>query len=453
MNFKALFFSTTSSPVGGVETWLDRCCQHLQNNGIEPVVGLAKGQKANNPQDFKRYYPHWNTLEVDGRGLNSEGRIRAIQRCIRKVQPSVVLPMNLVEANEAVVRRKAAGDNLRLVVHAQGNLPAMLADLAHYRFGIDHAACPGKLTKRFLLGQGFEESRVSHIPNGASPKARSRASRLPGSPIRIGYVGRFTRGDKRATDLIPLYDALSELGIHFQLTIVGKGPAEKELKSALAEKPNVQMPGPMSNSQLYEELYPNLDVLVLCSSSEAFGIVLVEAMMNGVVPVSSRYLGFYSEHLVTEEQTGLSFEVGDMAAAAAQIARLQSDHSLWQRLSEKSQQFALENYLWPRSLQRWQDLLCRVVDSPAQKVQQPQKSASGKRSGGGRLDRLGVPPSIVDGLRRARRFCFGPAVEPGGEEWPLFRRCYESSFLEQITDDLRQLDRQSEFACENRVSS
>lgn len=429
----------TTSQIGGVETWLDRAHDHFSANGFEPVVGLVRGLQYNDPTRYKAHHPHIRTVEVDGRGLNRDGRVRALMRCIRRVKPAIVLPLGIVDANEAVIRCKQQGQDVRLLARAQGNLAPMLADLATYRDWIDLVVCPGRLTRKVLVEwAGFAPDRVLNISNGADPATVSQVPRASGVPLRVGYVGRMTRLDKRAQDLIDLHRELDSRGVAYTLDIVGDGPCLGEIREALtAHAPKVRIHGAAKHAELYERVFPNLDVLVMTSSSEAFGIVLVEAMMHGVVPVSSRYDGFHAEALVAEGVNGLSFPVGDMAAAADAIARLATDDAMLKRLSQASLRRAAD-YTWSRSLQRWQRALADLSRQPVVRGS-ALPSVPGPRASG-LLDRLGVPGAVTDALRRARRFVAGPAITAGGEEWPLHYRHHDAARLASVRQAIASLD-------------
>ena len=405
---------------------------------MDPIVGLARGQQYNLPKRFQQFHPSLNTLEVDGRGLNSEGRVRELMRCIRKVKPSIVLPMSLVEANDAVVRCKQAGDDLRLVVHAQGNLPEMLADLQHYQPVIDHVVCPGRLTRRFLNQcASFEEARVSHIPNGADEptNARVKDSRRI---LRIGYVGRFTQADKRVLDLVGLCEELEKRQVAFQMVVIGGGPAHADLQAGLSRFSGVTISGPVSHDSLYRDVFPALDALVLCSSSEAFGIILAEAMMNRVVPVTAEYTGFHSERLVIHGQTGLSFAVGDMSHAADHFKSLADSPQLVAELAEKCQRHVMQSYTWSMSLRRWHTRLHEISERPARRV--PHDFSTLKSSDRGRLDSLHLPPTLIHWVRRLRRSVMGCSVPPGGEEWPLFSNHCDEGVKCRIVEQCRELE-------------
>jgi glycosyltransferase involved in cell wall biosynthesis len=378
-------------------------------------------------------------VEVDGRGLNRDGRVRALGRCMDRFRPDIVLPLGIVDANEAVIRRKRQGAEVRLVGRAQGNLEPMLADLVRYRDWFDAVVCPGRLTRKFLVDwAGFAPDRVSNIANGADAPVRSQVPHAEAAPLRIGYVGRLSQPDKRAMDLAPLCAELDRIGIDYRLDVVGDGPCGPELRQALsAFDERVRMHGVLAQSDIYERIFPDLDVLVMTSASEAFGIVLVEAMMHGVVPVSSRYDGFRAEGLVLEEETGLSFEIGDMAQAARAVGRFASEPSLLGRLAAGARAKASE-YGWSSSMERWEAQLKSIAERrPVQGGAVPDYVG---QHAAGRLERLGLPAGMTDALRRARRAVFGPAVQAGGVEWPLYYRTHAPAELEEIRRALRQLD-------------
>ncbi|GHC05648.1 hypothetical protein GCM10010080_19390 [Thermomonas carbonis] len=435
----------TSSTLGGVETWLDRTCSYLATRGFEPVVGLARGLANNNPARYRQQHPDLDTIEVDGRGLNRDGRVRALMRGIRKVRPAIVLPLGVVDANAAVVRCKLDGDDVRLLAHAQGNLPPMLADLRLYRDWFDRVVCPGRLTRRMLVEWGgFAPERVEHIPNGADAPIVERLPRRNDGVLRLGYVGRLSQPDKRVLDLVPLCHELIRLRVPFELDVAGDGPARTELAAGLAEfGSRVRMLGPKDQQTLYREIFPTLDVLMMTSASEAFGIVLVEAMMHGVVPVSSRYHGFHSEGLVLEGETGLAFEVGDMAGAARAVQDLHAKPDRLQALAARARLHGA-GYTWERSLSQWEASLRTVAEEPVLHATTHPIAMSAGESG--RLERLGVSTGMVDRLRRLRRAVLGPAVPAGGEEWPLFHRFHKAEQLAAIREELLRIDGLAERA-------
>lgn len=83
------------------------------------------------------------------------------------------------------------------------------------------------------------------------------------------------------------------------------------------------------NPQQIAAFYPNLDVLVLPSlnSTEAFGLVQIEAMMNGVPCVASNLPGVRQP--VKIHNFGRIFEIGDslgLAQAIIEVIKLDLRH-------------------------------------------------------------------------------------------------------------------------------
>ncbi|MCC9601235.1 glycosyltransferase family 4 protein [Stieleria sp. JC731] len=439
---RILAFMGTSSPVGGVSTWLDHFSDACETCQIPMTVALVKGDFEHDPDQFREYHPNLNSIIVDGRGLTEESRIRACQRIIRKTNPTMVLPLGVMDANAATVREKRRRA-LHLVSCAHGNLPPMLADLEDLRDAIDHVVCVGALTRRYLIEHGnFLPQRVSHIPNGSREPIVPWMPTSIDSPIRLGYIGRLTKGDKRVLDIPVLCDRLQDLGARYHLSIVGSGPAEAELRSQVKRFGNsVTMHGPMTSDQVYRDVFPNLDLLLLFSSSESFGIVLAEAMINRVVPVTARYVGYHSEGLVVDNIHGRSFEIGDMDQAAKIIIDLAKEPAKRNQLASRAQQHAIQKYRWPACMDDWMSLISEIHQTDA--IRPSVSLCRPRQINNGRLDRMGVPTVVSDQLRRIRRK-FHRVQASVGQEWPLFRRDHPQQRLAKIHVRTQQVDERSQ---------
>jgi hypothetical protein len=248
-------------------------------------------------------------------------------------------------------------------------------------------------------------------------------------------------GEKRAGDLLPLLDALAAAGTAFHLRVVGDGGLRDLLVTGVAQRDiqgRVEFCGRLSQDDLYERVYPDCDVILLFSESEAFAIALVEAMMHGVVPVSSRFIGQRAEGFVREGGTGLTFAVGDMAEAATCIARLDHDAVLMQALSDAARTWVLGRYTWEACCRGWLDAFDEVLDLPARAFE---PLAVRPATGDGRLDRLGLPGGFIDAVRRMRvqASCVPSGMISGGE-WPFADSSHSPADLAVIEALARQLD-------------
>jgi glycosyltransferase involved in cell wall biosynthesis len=101
--------------------------------------------------------------------------------------------------------------------------------------------------------------------------------------LRLLYAARLEKYHKRVLDLVSLADELLSLGQKFHLTIAGEGPAEGELRSAMAghmAAGRVEFVGAVSGGTM-RRLLADCHALVLVSASEAAPMCVMEAMAAG----------------------------------------------------------------------------------------------------------------------------------------------------------------------------
>ena len=113
------------------------------------------------------------------------------------------------------------------------------------------------------------------------------------------YVGRLT-AVKNLEFLIDVFNNLP----HLSLTIVGFGEQELLLKQKAGD--NISFTGAVDN-KLLPNLYQEHDVFILPSRSEPWGLVVEEALNNGLPVVVSNRVGC-AEEIVIEGENGYVFE-------------------------------------------------------------------------------------------------------------------------------------------------
>ncbi|MGQ0800757.1 MAG: glycosyltransferase family 4 protein [Pseudomarimonas sp.] len=376
------------------------------------MVALVRGSKAHDPDRYRAAHPELDTVEIDGRGLASEGRVLAVMRCVRRVRPALFVPLVVADAHEAAAWLRWQGCPSRYLLALHGNTTTQLVDARHKLAFADYAIAPGVLTARLLNELGMPLDRLKHVPNGARDAVRPWQQRPAGEPLRLGYVGRLTRGDKRVGDMVPLLKSLCARGVAFDMVVAGDGPERLRLEADLQGLP-VRFLGALTAEQLYQDVYPMLDALLLFSESEAFGITLVEAMLHGVVPVSSAFVGQAAEGIVQHGQTGLVFPIGDAETAANCVACLAHQPVVFARLAQAAQQRVVGRYGWQRCVSGWQDGMEAALAMPAREMPQRSPAITGKS------DPSRMRARSLDRIRRLRRLLRGvPPAMVGGEEWP-----------------------------------
>ena len=190
--------------------------------------------------------------------------------------------------------------------------------------------------------------RVSAVPFGVDAARFSSKSRKP-ERFNVLFVGQL-RPYKGVDVLLRAWRNVDNADLH----IVGTGH-EREHLAALTEElglSSVHLHGAVSDREL-ADYYSKAHVLVLPSTrkAEAFGLVLLEGMAAGCVPVASRLPG------VTDVvgDTGMTFPVGDSDALADVLLQLRDDVEMRRQLSVLAEERALI-FDWDHTAQAYLDI-------------------------------------------------------------------------------------------------
>jgi glycosyltransferase involved in cell wall biosynthesis len=121
--------------------------------------------------------------------------------------------------------------------------------------------------------------------------------------IQVGTVSRLVPQKNLPLLLGALKELNSQESPEFNLTIVGSGPLKTELQSLSADLGIEELVTWKGQLQEVLPFYRSLDIFVLPSDYEGFGLVLLEAMSQGI-PVIARRISAIPE-VMGEEHPGL----------------------------------------------------------------------------------------------------------------------------------------------------
>lgn len=407
---KILFCSQAAHTGGGVEAWLESLSAALAARGWDVVTGLAKGH-FHDPARYASRHRVLQPIPIDGSSGLLEDRILALHRLFERVRPDIIFPVNLADALKATASWKTKGANVRLAACIHGQDDERVEQLRSLGPFLDLAASVSRhATDRLgnaLGGDMLQHERVRHIPTGVDAPLRPQP---PREQLRsIAYIGRLDF-DKRVRDAIPLIHALRDTEITFHFA--GGGPDESHLREALRDDPRVVFHGDMPREKLYSEIYPNVDAIVIFSEAEAGPIVAWEAMIHGVVPVTSDYAGRSEENVIRHRETGLVFPAGDVKGAEDVIRSVTAPGAL-RELSTRARTELPEAYTRTAFESAWDRALRATMALPAR---QGSVSDLPPLVSPGLFSRFGLGPVATSHLRRllGRRFEHG---DPGSE-WP-----------------------------------
>ena len=139
-----------------------------------------------------------------------------------------------------------------------------------------------------------------------------------GNGINLAIVGSINRS-KGQDQAIKACEILIEEGIdNINLRIAGKESEYVNFLRNYVGSKNldkwIQFIGLQSD---IKQLYRDTDIVLMCSQSEAFGRVTVEAMMSGCLVIGANSGG--TMELVSDNETGLLYTSGDYSDLAAKI--------------------------------------------------------------------------------------------------------------------------------------
>ena len=128
------------------------------------------------------------------------------------------------------------------------------------------------------------------------------------------YVGRLSP-EKNLFYLIETFNNIS----HLELNIIGTGPLEKLLKEIARE--NINFLGAINNKEL-SIIYQKNDVFILPSISEPWGLVVEEALNNGLPVILSNNVGCSTE-IIKNDYNGLIFTIDEIGSLKQCIEKIQ----------------------------------------------------------------------------------------------------------------------------------
>lgn len=182
---------------------------------------------------------------------------------------------------------------------------------------------------------------VVMIPNMIGVKQVAVARKNFHQPPVIGAMGRFVE-KKGFADLLEAFAMLKKNNISFRAILAGDGEEAKNLKSKtekLGLTAQVSFPGWIKNTEAF---YQEIDIFVLPSLHEPFGIVLLEAFA-GATPVITTDTEGPSE-IVTRGKNALVVERGNVQQLADAMKTLLYDAAYAENLGKVGLETVTERY-------------------------------------------------------------------------------------------------------------
>jgi N-acetyl-alpha-D-glucosaminyl L-malate synthase BshA len=165
---------------------------------------------------------------------------------------------------------------------------------------------------------------------------------------------------KRVQDCVRILAEVRK-SVPAHLLMAGDGP-ERSPAEHLARELKVDRHVSFLGKQSHvERLIPLAHVLLMPSQLESFGLVALEAMACGVVPVATRVGGV--PELITDGEDGYLEAPGDIAAQAARVVQLLTDDDLHYRMRKAGRWNASERFCSDKIIPQYEKYYEDVVNA------------------------------------------------------------------------------------------
>ena len=222
---------------------------------------------------------------------------------------------------------------------------------------------------------GVPERKIVVIPNAVEPADFQRASGRSGG--NIGFIGRLDP-IKRVTRLV---QAMTLLEPGICLHIFGDGEDRGRIESEIARlnlQSRVILHGTVT---AVAAALATLDLLVLPSAAEGFGLVLIEAMAAGVPVVATDVPGI--RDVVTDGANGILTSTHDLRSLAGAIRLGLGDEELREKLIDGGRAAVAERFNWDVVFKQYESLLLPGKQPPPPAL--PLSTWGGRNAGRRRL--------------------------------------------------------------------
>lgn len=306
---KILFANSIQMFAGG-EIWMLSTMQELRNRGHEitllcrPDTELARRAQALN----------FHLFQLPIRGDFDPVTIFHISKFLKKNKIDIILTNMDKELRLCGMAAKLIKPHPAVISRRGIDYP--LKNKIHYRFSYnvlaDLIVANSESTKRSLLKNApwLNPERIQVIYNGINPDKyqpentrdlRNKLNIPPDAPL-IGFVGQLDER-KGLDNLLPAFKNVTQEIPEAVLLIVGTGVMQQWIETFIIQnclERNIRLTGFRNDIQ---NIMRTIDVLVLPSWWEGFGIVIIEAMAAGK-PVVTTNVSSMPE-IVIHQDTGL----------------------------------------------------------------------------------------------------------------------------------------------------
>lgn len=307
---------------GGAERICIDICSHLQKNGHDVIICLLRNNNdfTNETQSLKIHHTpcKYSTSIIKNNIID----INSVQKIVNNFKPNIV-HSHLYEA-DLIAFELATNNSTKFFSHIHSNRRELLKIrefkslkekiISKYERRRYLGLLKKKNVKSIAISKDCHSFSVNDLKQKDNTillqncinhkKFKGEAKRLQ-NPIKLISIGTFNN-NKNQQLLIKVCSLLLEESINFHLTFLGDGPTFEKVKELAIQGNIIDNVSFLGSVEAPEKYLKESNILLHSSKSEAFGLVLIEAMASGVPVITTN--GGGNKDLILNGKNGFILE-------------------------------------------------------------------------------------------------------------------------------------------------
>jgi glycogen(starch) synthase len=338
---------------GGIEKIVEGLCRALAATGDQVVVLAGGGAEHAGPLSVDRVLAD-ESLRVSDGNLVIHAHDWFMTRAAAIIVRTLKAPLLAFFHGDKSSEYGTLLEGRKERIH---RLQRELADRA------DAIVCYSHFMQRCIAASlAVDPTRVTLFKCGGDEDVPIRRA-MKGTTRTILYMGRLAP-EKDVATLIDAFRLLCDQGISARLSVVGSGSTEPALRERVAARELSEWvtfrPFTCDPNEVERE-FSAADVLVLPSTFEPLGMIILEAMAREVPVVATDAGG--PRELIDNEVTGWLFPPCDASALADRLARCLANRERTAAVARAARAYVLREHRWRDAADRVRGVAARTLAS------------------------------------------------------------------------------------------
>jgi glycosyltransferase involved in cell wall biosynthesis len=197
--------------------------------------------------------------------------------------------------------------------------------------------------------------KIKIIPNGITIPTKSTKKQLENTNCILGIACRLTRG-KDIITVLKAFENLPQSNINYELHIAGDGENKKVLEDYVAQlhrKNKIIFLGALNENEMLA-FYKMIDIMIVSSEGEGFGLTVIEAFVNNIPCIGSNVTGINS--IIIDDYNGMLFEYQNDLQLQEKILYLTTNIAFKEKIVTNAMKTFSEKYSIEKSYCKYKEL-------------------------------------------------------------------------------------------------